>query len=633
MDDPVQPLPATEEESICSYCNAKFKSKSRMNSHIKARHVGVKYFCDYCDFQTSYEKSLPKHVKSVHEMTKVKETKHKVLRKKGECKECPVCSKYVYSLKEHMLVHKEGSKICKYCDSKFKQGGSLKRHVVQIHKIVEGNIGNYGKKYKGEIVKCEICEKQMIKGSLKLHIREMHDGNRKVWERVECKECKKSLRIDSMKRHMNDVHGDKPKPCRICKENIKVEDMDEHKKVHQVHKCEVCSKEFKCKKSLRKHALLIHITEVGVKTSDVPTSFKCNICNTEKKSRNLFRRHMLYWHTNAKDEFKCFICEKGFPLKSERNRHEKSHSKITNILERHLKPLIQDTNIADRFKCDICNKQNKSQKLLRKHKVYWHINAKDQYKCDICGKGFPFVGIRNKHKKIHTRSKDFECVQCESKFTTKDYLKSHIGNVHELREKTECSSCGKSYSSKAGLRSHYLQHHQTFKKYKCLVSTCQKQFNQNRMLQQHKKQVHERNYQCHTCDKKFGSKANMENHIKVIHENIIQERKFACIYCDQKFIHKNHMQMHIDTTHEEKEVECKICDKQFSHTQYLNKHFKTHEGEDYTKCLVCQKKLKSGTLKQHMNIHSGDHPYKCQKCGKSFNNSGSYSKHAKVCSK
>ena len=61
---------------------------------------------------------------------------------------CPDCGKgfsQKYKLKAHQLVHSEGNKICEVCNGKFKQNGSLKRHLVQIHNFVTGNIHKYHK--------------------------------------------------------------------------------------------------------------------------------------------------------------------------------------------------------------------------------------------------------------------------------------------------------------------------------------------------------------------------------------------------------------------------------------------------------------------------------------------------------
>ena len=68
--------------------------------------------------------------------------------------ECEICGKNQKS-KSHLRDHKKEQHIqpklkCNYCDSTIVQSGSLKRHEVQIHKIVNGDKGNYANIYKTE---------------------------------------------------------------------------------------------------------------------------------------------------------------------------------------------------------------------------------------------------------------------------------------------------------------------------------------------------------------------------------------------------------------------------------------------------------------------------------------------------
>ena len=44
MDNLVQPLSLTTEDAIiCSFCNAKFKSKYNMEKHVKTKHIGIRF--------------------------------------------------------------------------------------------------------------------------------------------------------------------------------------------------------------------------------------------------------------------------------------------------------------------------------------------------------------------------------------------------------------------------------------------------------------------------------------------------------------------------------------------------------------------------------------------------------------
>ena len=62
---------------------------------------------------------------------------------------CEICNKELkkQSYKQHFDSHKNEKSKCKHCGKDFVQSSSLKRHMVQIHKVLEGYIGNYDKVY------------------------------------------------------------------------------------------------------------------------------------------------------------------------------------------------------------------------------------------------------------------------------------------------------------------------------------------------------------------------------------------------------------------------------------------------------------------------------------------------------
>ena len=50
----------------CNECNAIYKSKSGLYSHIKTAHEGVKYDCNQCDYRATHQSNLTKHIRLVH---------------------------------------------------------------------------------------------------------------------------------------------------------------------------------------------------------------------------------------------------------------------------------------------------------------------------------------------------------------------------------------------------------------------------------------------------------------------------------------------------------------------------------------------------------------------------------------
>ena len=47
-------------------CLFKTKDKSHMKSHNEAKHMGVRFDCSFCQYQTPYKKSLRRHIETRH---------------------------------------------------------------------------------------------------------------------------------------------------------------------------------------------------------------------------------------------------------------------------------------------------------------------------------------------------------------------------------------------------------------------------------------------------------------------------------------------------------------------------------------------------------------------------------------
>ena len=50
----------------CNQCEYKATQKSKLVTHIKSIHLGVKYPCAQCDYKATQKRSLLKHIKSKH---------------------------------------------------------------------------------------------------------------------------------------------------------------------------------------------------------------------------------------------------------------------------------------------------------------------------------------------------------------------------------------------------------------------------------------------------------------------------------------------------------------------------------------------------------------------------------------
>ena len=55
------------QELACDQCDYQTTKQSSLTRHIQSKHEGVKYACDQCDYQAARKDSLTKHIQSVHE--------------------------------------------------------------------------------------------------------------------------------------------------------------------------------------------------------------------------------------------------------------------------------------------------------------------------------------------------------------------------------------------------------------------------------------------------------------------------------------------------------------------------------------------------------------------------------------
>ncbi|EEC13276.1 zinc finger, C2H2 type, putative, partial [Ixodes scapularis] len=131
----------------------------------------------------------------------------------------------------------------------------------------------------------------------------------------------------------------------------------------------------------------------------------------------------------------CAVCGKAFARNSDRNRHVKIHTGV--------RP----------FQCDVCS---------RKFRQSWHLQLSlmppadpqaefdnipaypqaESYTahplytlqpiCAVCGKAFARNSDRNRHVKIHTGVRPFQCDVCSRKFRQSWHLQYHRSTHGDL---------------------------------------------------------------------------------------------------------------------------------------------------------------------------------------------------------
>ena len=101
-------------------------------------------------------------------------------------------------------------------------------------------------------------------------------------------------------------------------------------------------------------------------------------------------------------------------------------------------------------KCDQCDREFTEKARLQTHVDFIHNNIKQ--KCEFCDKTYGGEGFEANMKRhllqCHSNDTDenaVKCNQCDKKFFSKDYLKSHIKAVHDGIKDHLCTLCGRGF--------------------------------------------------------------------------------------------------------------------------------------------------------------------------------------------
>ena len=133
---------------------------------------------------------------------------------------------------------------------------------------------------------------------------------------------------------------------------------------------------------------------------------------------------------------------------------------------------------------------------------------------------------------------------------------------------------------------------------------------------------------CTLCEKRFKQPYLLRRHLPV-HTN---ERKYKCDACEKSFNHQSNLSQHKLSVHSNlKPYVCDICQKTFSRVSILIIHRKTHEERQF-QCEFCLKTFHQKiNLKTHLNTHTNERPHKCEFCSKGFNQKSNLTSHLKTC--
>ncbi len=297
----------------CSMCPEKYKGLYGLAMHLLCIHdVGMKgaYPCPACEYAGSTMVHVKKHIREYHEAGKKwtpKESKPstssarssfsqaaygiEVILPDHQCGECDAIVKGMCALAKHLRsAHGHGGKgsyECPKCDYKGETWLVLRKHIQKNHE-------------KG-MVKCPTCGKEVIKTSLYLHIKNVHQSD-KVNKPYICERegCKYRTHTESnLKEHIKHKH-----------------DTHKHK-----FKCDICEKTFLYKATYEQHMEQVHM--------DL-RRFVCDKCGRNFRHNHELKKHLEQPSCNfmtARDKiYSCDQCDEEYPtMKSYIFHHRKTH--------------------------------------------------------------------------------------------------------------------------------------------------------------------------------------------------------------------------------------------------------------------------------------------------------------------
>ena len=172
-----------------------------------------------------------------------------------------------------------------------------------------------------------------------------------------------------------------------------------------------------------------------------------------------------------------------------------------------------NTYVAKPLKCSMCEQTVKTKDKLRTH----HQEVHNIITCKDCGKGFATKQSLRKHTYTHTTTNSYECLLCKKFFVFPSELDTHMIKHDTLPNfSSSIIGCSRTYFRKAELNTHIKTH--DGKLWKCKHKGCKYKAVDKRYLTAYKRKHSETlNYFCRHCEEKFKHFEQHKRHEKTKH--------------------------------------------------------------------------------------------------------------------
>jgi len=357
----------------CSFCGKVFSRSDHLNRHI-VTHTGQKQFqCDFCGKEFARKDKLKLHKSSAHNTAE--EQKHY----------CSCGREFVneYDFYDHKQENPEHKKIENFQNT-------IKQESTDDPTQFQYSLNSNFREIDGKKLVFKV--KTKIKGKKKL---------KKKKSSYPCRYCDTVFQYaKERKTHSLEVHWSE------LKERGLIFNHNNTVNIKNFH-CdfENCDRAFRHRCEKNDHIAAVHRGE---------KNYVCEICSKAFPYRKSLKIHMELKHNDGPVEnILCTHCGGVFPSKLKLQIHIDCAHKIK----------------VKKFLCKFCDFKTHAKNVITEHERT-HTGEKPEI-CAWCGKGFNAKKTLKNHERLHTGEKPYKCQYCDNSFAQRTSLNVHMQSHHK----------------------------------------------------------------------------------------------------------------------------------------------------------------------------------------------------------